>query len=214
MKQEINSEVKDGVAGRDIVAHNERSTINVNFGENHGGQQIVANSQLHIHLPPLAPRPRIKVVIQPGPECISDAQKAKLKELVSEIVRLEALVRRKPRSFSSVWLGVNAKAKVTSYHLITQANYPKAEKFLREWIGRLSSAKSAHIKDINWRNRKFIYIFTNVKHLGANTLLRAHLLNRYGSDSMKELSDDDLDAVYGLVAGWKKMGHAPGQTRV
>ena len=213
MKQEINSEVEGGVAGHDIVTHNKRSTVNVNFGENHGGQQIVANDQLHLHLLPATPRPKIKVVVQPGPDCIGDAEKAKLKELVAEVVRLEALTRRTPRSFNSVWVGTNAKAKASSYHLITRANYPKAEKFLREWIGRLSSAKSAHVKDANWRNRKYSYIFTNAKQLGAYAALRARLHERYGSESMKDLSDDDLEAVYRLVAEWKKVGHAPGQAR-
>ena len=210
MKQEINDEVEGGVAGRDIV-HKERTVIHVNFGTNHGGQQFIANEPVHIHMPLAAPRPKVKVVVQPGPECIDEEQKNRLKALVAEVVRLEGLVRRTPRSFSSVWIGVNAKAKASSYHLITQANYPKAEKFLREWIGRLSSAKSAPAKDANWRNRKFSYIFTNVKQLAAEQVLRARLLKRFGSESMKDLSDADLESVYQWVAGWKKAGHAPGQ---
>ena len=210
MKQEINDEVEGGVAGRDII-HKERTVIHVNFGANHGGQQFIANKPIHIHMAPAAPKPKVKVVIQPGPECIDDEQKNRLKALVAEVVRLESLVRRTPRTYSSVWVGVNAKAKASSYHLITQANYPKAEKFLREWIGRLSSTKSAPAKDANWRNRKFSFIFTNVKQLDAEQVLRTKLLEHFGSESMKDLSDADLGSVYQWVAGWKKAGHAPGQ---
>lgn len=209
MKIDVEAESGGQAAGRDIV-HKERVTV---IGANYGtiNQQFDVHDQLHIHLPPSAPKPKVKVVIQPGPDCIDEEQKNRLKALVAEVVRLEGLVRRTPRSFSSVWVGVNAKAKATSYHLITQANYPRAEKFLREWIGRLSSAKSAHVKDAHWRSRKFSYIFANVKQLDADAVLRAQLLARYGSESMKDLSDDELEAVYRLVAGWKKAGHAPGQ---
>lgn len=212
MKQEINSEVEGGVAGRDIIHHEApQHSTTINVGINTGQ---ISHGDIHNWGPIIlggSSKPKVKVVIQPGPGCIDEEQKNRLKALVAEVVRLEGLVRRTPRSFSSVWVGVNAKAKATSYHLITQANYPRAEKFLREWIGRLSSAKSAHLKDGNWRNRKFSYIFANVKQLDADAILRAQLLARYGSESMKDLSDDELEAVYHLVARWKKAGHAPGQ---
>lgn len=185
------------------------------FEDNHGtvniNQSFTTHDQLHVHLPPAVPKPKVRIVIQPGPDCIGDAEKAKLKELVAEVVRLESLIKRTPRSFGSVWAAVNAKVKASSYHLIQQANYPKAEKFLREWIGRLSSAKSAPTKDPNWRNRKYTYIFTNVRQLGAMEILRQRLEQRFGSGSLKDLPDDDLEAVYRLVAEWKKVGHAPGQ---
>jgi len=210
MSKEIKAESDGQAAGRDIV-RKERNVVHVNFGGNNHGQTFIANEPIHIHMAPAAPKPKIKVIIDPGPDCIDDGQKAQLKTLVSEVVRLEGLIRRTPRSFASVWVAVNAKAKASSYHLITQATYPKAEKFLREWIGRLSSAKSAPKKDGDWRKRKYSYIFTNAKKLNADALLRARLLQRFGSESMKDLSDDNLDAVYQLVAGWKRAGHAPGQ---
>lgn len=154
---------------------------------------------------------RVKIVIQPGPEHIDQKKAATLKSLVTEIVRLEKLVKRAPKGYAAVWNALTARCKTTSYRLILDADYPKAEKFLREWIGRLSSAKSAPAKDANWRNRKFSYIFTNVKQLAAEQVLRARLLERFGTESMRDISDADLDVVYHLVAGWKKAGHAPGQ---
>jgi hypothetical protein len=211
MSQEINAPVKGGVAGRDIVRKSVTNVVHVNFGDNSGGQLVIANEPVHIHMPPATPAPKIKVIIDPGPDCIDDEQKAHLKALVAEVIRLEGLLKRNPRTFGAVWTAVNAKCKASSYHLITQASLPKAEKFLREWIGRLSSAKSAPSKDANWRNRKYSYIFTNVKQLHADDALRAYLKSRFGSESLKGVSDADLDAIYHLVAGWKKLGRAPRQ---
>lgn len=192
MKQEFNGAIEGGVAGRDII-----------HGDIHA--EVV-----HLHLDGLV-KPKIKVIVPTGPEHINDGQKAHLKELVAEVIRLEGLLKRTPKSFASVWVAVNAKCKASSYHLITQAAFPLAEKFLRQWIGRLSSAKSAPKKDANWRNRKYSYIFTNIRQLAADAALRDNLKSRFGSDSLKGLSDDDLDAIYRLVASWKKVGHAPSQ---
>lgn len=212
MKQEINSEVEGGVAGRDIIHHEApQHSTTINVGINTGQ---ISHGDIHNWGPIILgglSRPKVKVVLQPGPEHIDQKKAATLKSLVSEIVRLEKLVKRSPKSYAAVWTALTARCRVTSYHLILDVDYPKAEKFLREWIGRLSSAKSAHLKDGNWRNRKFSYIFANVKQLDADAILRAQLLERYGSESMKDLTDDELEALYRLVAGWKKAGHAPGQ---
>lgn len=179
---------------------------------NHGTVEIgnTYAGTLNLHVTP-ATKPKIKVVVPTGPEHVSEEQKAKLKELVAEVVRLESLLKRTPKTFASVWSAVNRKLRVSSYHLILRTDCPKAEKFLREWIGRLSSAKLAPNKDANWRNRKYSYIFTNVKQLGAEAVLRERLMERHATDSMKGLSDAHLEAIYQLVAGWKKAGHAPGQ---
>ncbi len=174
----------------------------------------VAGGDIHNYGPVIFQGPptiKHKVVLQPGPEHIDQKKASTLKSLVTEIVRLEKLIKRSPKGYAAVWNALTGKCKVTSYHLILDTDYPKAEKFLREWIGRLSSAKSAHLKDAHWRSRKFSYIFANVKQLDADAPLRAQLLARYGSESMKDLSDDQLEAVYHLVAGWRKVGHAPGQ---
>lgn len=196
MKQEFNGPIEGGVAGGDIIHGDVHNHFNADT--------------LNLHVTP-ATKPKIKVVVPTGQEHVSEEQKAKLKELVAEVVRLESLIKRTPKTFASVWSSVNRKLRVSSYHLIQGTDCPKAEKFLREWIGRLSSAKSAPTKDANWRNRQYSYIFTNVKQLGAETILRERLMARYDTDSMKGLSDGDLKTVYQWVAEWKKAGHAPGQ---
>lgn len=210
MSKEINAP-SGQAAGRDIRNHHVTQVAGrdiINIDTLSGG---LHTGTLNLHLPGATPKVKVKVVVPTGPEHVSEAQKAKLKELVAEVVRLESLIRREPKSFAAVWAAVNGKLRVSSYHLIQGADCPKAEKYLREWIGRLSSAKSAPKKDANWRNRKYTYIFTNVKQLRAEPVLRARLLERYGTESMKDLADEQLQAVYQLVAEWKKVGHAPGQ---
>ena len=147
---------------------------------------------------------RTTAITKPGLEHIADDQAFVLKGLVEEIVTLEAKLRKSPKSYGAVYGGMNKHVGATSYRLIKIERFEKAEKYLRQWIGRLSSAKSAPKKDKNWRNRKYSYIHTNIKQLGLEPRLREHLAKRFGVESLKELNDDDLASVYTLVAGWKK----------
>lgn len=94
--------------------------------------------------------------------------------------------------------------KASSYHLIRAEHYESATKFLRTWIGRLSSAKSAPRKDPDWRKRKYAYINVNVKQLGAADKLAGLLSEQHQVDSLGKLSDDALAAVYQVVANWKR----------
>lgn len=153
-------------------------------------------------------RPKVKVIVQPGPEHVSDSQKATLKDLVNDIVKAEA-VRRKPKTHASVWAALNAKFRTTSYHLIRAEDYARAETWLRQWVGRLSSMKSAPAKLPDWRKRKYSYIHTNVRNLAAEPALRAMLLRSYGVDTLIALTDDQLAAAYQVVAGWKRDGRVP-----
>lgn len=195
--QEVSGE-SNQVAGRDI-----RINTEISIGTITGGTNMIGHhGDIHIHAERVVHKP--KIIIQPGPEHISDTQRAKLKELATEVVKIESAVKRSPKSFSAVWSALNRKMKASSYHLIRSDDYPRAEKFLREWIGRISSAKSAPAKDPDWRERKYAYIHTNVKQLGASGNLEALLKNKYGVASLTGLSDDDLVAVYQTVAWWKR----------
>lgn len=157
------------------------------------------------HVPP--PRPRVVAKVEPGEEHISDAQAAKLHELVGQIVDLEAKLKKNPTTFKTVWASLNSHCKVPSYRLIPLKSYPKAEKYLRTWIGRITSAASAPKKaGPEWRKRQYAYIFTNVKQLGLSDRLSKLLADDYGVSSVSELSDSDLRKVYQRVAGWKRAG--------
>lgn len=170
--------------------------------------QVAGGDIINIHHAPHQPAPKLNVVIQPGPEHIADEQRAKLKALVDDIVKLESIARRAPKPHSAIWSALNKRLKTTSYHLIKAADYDKAEKFLREWIGRLSSTKTAAKKDPDWRKRKYSFIFTNVKQLAASERLTLHLRERYQVVSVKELDDTQLAALYHAVSDWKRAGTA------
>lgn len=190
--------------------------------DGHGHQitqsgDIVTNNIVHIHHHQATGQTAVakpKIVIQPGPEHIGDTQRAALKALVDDVVKLEAVARRAPKGHASVWGALNKRMKASSYHLIMASDYPRAEKFLREWIGRLSSTKSAVKKDPEWRKRKYAYIFTNVKMLGRQQALNQLLQERYSAESVKDIADEQLAAVYQVVAGWKRTAAAaPSQAK-
>lgn len=175
--------------------------------------QVAGGDIINIHHAPHQPAPKLTVVIQPGPEHISDEQRARLKAIVDDVVKLESIARRTPKPHSAVWSALNKRLKTTSYHLIKAADFDKAEKFLREWIGRLSSTKTAAKKDPNWRKRKYSFIFTNVKQLAAGERLATHLRERYNAESVKDIDDTQLAALYHTVSDWKRAGTAGRQAK-
>lgn len=139
VKQEFQAAVEGDVAGRDIT--NEAPRTSIQIGAINGGQNIIGQTG-DIHLQVQA-RPRIKVVIQPGPEHITDAQKVRLRDLVNEVVELETAIKRTPKRHATVWSALTGKLKVTSYHLIPASAFAQAEAYLQTWCARLRSAKSA-----------------------------------------------------------------------
>lgn len=108
-------------------------------------------------------RPKVRIEYHPDERHIAPEQAATLKRLVEEIVNLEKRVKQRPKGYGVVWSSLNQRFKVNSYVLIARDDYPAAEKYLRVWIGRLSSGKSAHYKDPDWRDRKRRFIFANTK---------------------------------------------------
>lgn len=203
IKQEFHGSIDGDVSGRDII--NEAPTVVNHWGANYGGTQQVINAAapIYIHVA-RENQPVVKVVVPTGPEHITEEQRLKLKALVDEVVRLEKLVKRAPKHYGAVWKAVCGKVRASQMKLILVENYSKAEQFLREWIGRLSSTKSAPKKDPEWRKRRYAYIFTNIKQLGAGEQLNRHLQAKFGAASLKDLPDDDLSTVYQTVASWKR----------
>lgn len=145
----------------------------------------------------------VKADVKPGIEHITEEQAAKLTELVSTIVELEKKVRKTPKTHRAIWAAVNSHCHVTRYRLIPLALYAKAEKYLRTWIGRLNSQASAPIVDNDeWRKRKYAYIKINTKN---NELwLHGYMSKRFGTTSLRDLSDEELDKTYRAVAAKKK----------
>lgn len=142
--------------------------------------------------------------VSPGEEHITEDQAATLSRLVGEVVALEAQQKKAPKSFRSVWGALNAHCGVTAYRLIAIADFAKAEKYLRQWIGRLNSMASAPLADEDaWRKGRYAYIKINTKD--DPEWLKAYLKKTFKVESITELVDNaDLDRTYRAVASRKK----------
>jgi transcriptional regulator with XRE-family HTH domain len=144
-----------------------------------------------------------KAEVKPGDEHISEGQAAKLTELVNEIVEIEAKLKKAPKTHRAVWGALNAHMGVTRYRLIPLIGFEKAEKYLRQWIGRLNSMASAPTKDGDaWRKRKYAYIKINSKDDPSSIDL--YIARNFKATSLTELSNDELEQVYRYVAGRKR----------
>lgn len=149
------------------------------------------------------PKPvRPKVIVQPGAGVITSEQAAILKVLVNDIVDLEAKVKRQPASFQAVWSSLNKKMKVSSFREIPIGQFDAARKFLHQWMGRLSSAPSASVKDgEKLRNRRYALIKINSKEPEDAEALATYMKRNFDAESLTELSNDQLERVYRYVAG-------------
>lgn len=102
---------------------------------------------------------KTKAVVQPTEIHISEHTARTLQDLVKEIVELEQKLKNNPKSFQAVWASLNKYCRVSTYRLIPVEKTDKAITYLRKWIGRLSSSKSAPKKVGNeWRTKKYSYI--------------------------------------------------------
>jgi DNA-binding XRE family transcriptional regulator len=141
--------------------------------------------------------------VKPGDDHITESQAAKLTALVGEVSKLEESVRKSPKSFRSIWAALNAHCGVTRYRLIPLEDFPKAEKYLRTWIGRLSSTATAPVADNEaWRKRKIAYIKINTKD--DPDWLAAYLKKTFKADSLTYLDDPELERTYRAVASRKR----------
>ena len=181
----------------------------VQIGHISGGTQHFIDSAEVVNL--VAPsRPKVKVVIQGGPEHIDDVQKARLRELVNEIVALETVVKRTPKRHGTVWAALTAKFRCTTYHRILATDFDRAQAYLMTWCARLRHAEAAPKKDADWRNSRYRYIHGALKEIGRIEELPQLLAERYSGRKLSDLSALELEAVYQIVAEWKKQARRKG----
>lgn len=148
---------------------------------------------------------KTSISVVPGYEVISEEQKVIIRNLVKEVGDLEKLHKKKPVSYQSIQSAANTKGGATSYHRIQLDKFDVVVKFLRQWIGRLTSAKSAPKKDnAAWRNRQYAFIKINVKQLGSESKLTELLERKFSVESITDLDDTQLRSVYLSVASWKQ----------
>jgi len=169
------------------------SVSGVGFAQNISNLQIIhTNSHRNI----------TKAETKPGTEHIDEKQKATLKDLVTQIAEKEATLKKNPKSFQAIWAGLNKHCGVTTYSLIAKDNFDKARKYLNVWLGRLNSAKSAPVKDGDaWRRKRISYIKVNTKDPDDEAAMRAYITRNFKAESLRELSNDEIEKTYRYVAG-------------
>lgn len=164
------------------------------IGTNHGSVTMI-NTQRHITT--------TKVEVKPGEEHISETEAVTLTRLVNDVVEAEAKLKAKPKGHRAVWSALNAHCGVTRYRLIASADFPKAEKYLRQWIGRLNSMASAPVKNGDaWRKNHYAYIKINCKD--DPEWVGRYLRKTFGLSSLTETSNEQLERVYRAVASRKR----------
>lgn len=138
--------------------------------------------------------------VKPGEQHIDDKQAARLHYLVDEIFKIEARLKKKPKTFQAIWKSLNAYIKVPKYRLIPREDFPRAEKYLLKWMGRLNSMKSAPSVDNEaWRKKKYAYIKINTKD--DPSVLDRYILKNFGVTTIRDLDDADLEKTYRYIAG-------------
>lgn len=177
-------------------------TVNVNGGSAniiqfaHPGTTVnMIATQRHIT--------QTKAEVKPGIEHITEEQAVILTALVNDVVDIEAKLKQKPKTHRAVWSALNSHCGVTRYRLISHTDFSKAEKYLRQWIGRLNSMASAPIKDGDaWRKRHYAFIKINCKDdLGW---IDRYLAKNFSASSLTELTNEQLEKIYRAVASKKK----------
>jgi hypothetical protein len=169
-----------------VAIHPGGNVVNITGGSNilanaHPGSNVTQiHTQRHVSV--------TKAEVKPGIDHITDAQAAILMGLVNDIVELEAKQKKEPKTHRSVWGTLNAHMGVTRYRLIPLLGFEKAEKYLRQWIGRLNSMATAPVNDGDgWRKRHYAYIKINSKD--DPTVVDRYIARMYKASSLTELSN-------------------------
>lgn len=140
----------------------------------------------------------------PTEDHISSTQSSKLKTIVDDIVELEKKTRQKPKSHQAIWSAFNRHMGVTYYRETPRDQFNKAEAYLMKWKGRLQSQKKfINSETDDWRKKRFSAIYARAKSKlsWGKEDVQNYILGKYGVDSLKHLSNDDLEKVYKYFFG-------------
>jgi hypothetical protein len=191
-KEEIRAILEDAMPADD--GSQRPITIIGGSGDGTGIGNTINNTTINITPSP----PKITTVVKTGDGVLTAQQKAELKTLVADWIAA-SVVRKKPKTYASAWNGLNKHMKVNSYAEIKQEDFDKAVAWLRKQIGTCKSMRSAPKKIPTWRTDKMKAIHARSKEYGLEEWRLSYMVKRFGKPSMKELSDDDLQALYSAV---------------
>ncbi|WP_370270128.1 hypothetical protein [Nioella sp.] len=144
--------------------------------------------------------PKSRVIVQTANGTIDAAQKARIKDKVTRYVDACNALEPGSMSYQAAWSALNRKMKVNSYHELRPDQVPAAMKWLRTQTGRVQSMAGAPDRDPNFRTDAIRFIKARCRQLGDPDLYRARALEAFGSSSLADLDNVELQAIRQWVA--------------
>lgn len=201
--KKINNALMDGskpASPRKRPAKSVSNAVSVN-----GDGNIIGNGNNITNIHTLAPVKTV-VKVQTGVGALTAAQKAKVNALIAEWAEARGAVRRSKAEIAALRKSFNNAMKVNSYAEILQEDFERAMAWLRRQTGIINSMPSARTKLADWRKKRYTSINARAKEFPDGELrYRGYAQERFGTGSLKELNDDQLDAVYHYVFGWPRV---------
>ncbi len=184
-------------AGRDI---NSTGAPTVDVQTITGGTNIIGNQgEINIQLGATPPA-RPQVIVQPGPQHISEDQKAILKALCEEWVALHATLKKRPLTYGAAWGRINKAAGTTSYSLILKERFDDAVAFIQREKAVLRNMRSAPSKDDAWRTKRIAAIKARCKNqLHDPDFYKPYIKKNFKADSLTSLATDELQRTYAYI---------------
>lgn len=183
-------------AGRDV--HGESGPV-VQIQSVSGTSIIGTQGDVHLEIT-TERKPAIRVVVQPGPEHIGEAEKLQLKALHTEWVALHDTLKKAPLAPALAWSRINRAAGATSYHLILAERFEAAVHYVQQEMAKLRAMRSAPAKDADWRARRIGAIKARCKNqLGNIDAYKAYIKRNFGADSLSALATDELQKTYAYI---------------
>ncbi len=165
-----------------------------------GGTNIIGNQGDINILFGAAPPVRARVVVQPGPQHISEEQKMQLKALCDEWVALHSALKKRPLTYGAAWARINRAAGTTSYSLILKERFADAVALVRREMAVLRSMRSAPRKDDSWRAKRIGAIKARCKNqLGDPYFYRPYIKRSFKAESLSDLATDELQRTYAYI---------------
>lgn len=140
---------------------------------------------------------------------LKEEQAAKIKQMVDDIVELEKITKRTPKTYAAVWSAFKKNFKVANYRKIREDDYDKAVAYLQRWRGRLKMSKSLPKKEPDlYRKKRYGDIFAISKNeLGwTKKDVDNYIFDVYHVSSIRELSDKELENLYQRINVMKRNG--------
>jgi hypothetical protein len=159
--------------------HRMRITGNNNTAVAGDGNQVTVN---------LLGAPRPRITVQPGPDAVTQAQAAEIRELVAKVADVSG------RPFGFIWSTLKHKYRFTRYELLPATQFPEVQAYLRKWIARFTNATP--MQGDEQRKKLLRRLHAQARKMpGAIEQIKAFAMGRFGTESLAELSIGQLEGV-------------------